>query len=147
MNGAASTSAAETAAARTKRAGRNRGAGGSSMATDRTRAGPALEAIGPADQVSKRSAGAPRGAPPPKRSGARAPRAPAPGGAGDEVPRTLNEARQGDVERALPACAAMPLHEDRALVGAFDDRAAAGRLPIGDEQADRALHAQETRRR
>src|SRR5437667_9357125 len=52
-----------------------------------------------------------------------------------------------DVDLAGLAGGAVPLDEDRALIGTVDDRAASGGVAIRHEQADRALHAQEARRR
>src|SRR3990167_9161482 len=58
----------------------------------------------------------------------------------------LHEAGERDVEGAGLTAVPVPLHEDRALVGPFDDAAAAGGVAVGDEEADGALHAEEARR-
>src|SRR5205814_738852 len=49
----------------------------------------------------------------------------------------LAEFGERDLERARLAFALLPLHQDRALVGALHH------LLVGDQQAHRALHAQE----
>ena len=57
--------------------------------------------------------------------------------------RRLHKARERDVEHARRTAAAVPLHENRALVDALDDATFRTGLAIRHEEADRSLHAQE----
>src|SRR5688572_5132893 len=59
----------------------------------------------------------------------------------------LDESGQRDVERARLARAAVPLDENRTLVGPLDDGAGARDVAVGDQEADRSFHPEEPRGR